>query len=428
MSYFFLRSDVLLIIGAFKGALYDLKNGSIYSVPKPLKLILTETEKGINIDSIPNTAIITTALKNLENEHLGYFSNKYEPPIKIKISPPKPKLNMMWLALNYNCNLLCKHCYSTSKPGLNDGSLDFAYLFEAMREAKENFDLECIQLIGGEPLLLGKKKVFDIVNKAYELKIPVIEIFTNGHLIDEKYIEFFKEKDVNIAISIYSNSSQDHDAVTNKKGSWKKTIKAIRMVQRAGLKLRFGIVAMTENEKSVAETTTWLEKEFGISQMKKFDVVRTCGRGNNKNIIPWDLFKSQYVRIKEDFLPVSISTLETTMFTNICWGKEICIMPNGDVTPCEMEFSNVEGNITSQSLTDILLSENSNYSQRLTKDKIKICQDCEYRYACWECRAMTHQLDTQKNSKPLTCMYNPYNGEWESPPDNLEELFPALKN
>jgi radical SAM protein with 4Fe4S-binding SPASM domain len=171
-----------------------------------------------------------------------------------------------------------------------------------------------------------------------------------------------------------------------------------------------------------------LEKEFGIIQKKQFDVVRSCGRGNNKNIIPWQLFKSHHMRLRPDFLPITISTLETTMFSNICWGKQICVMPNGDITPCEMEFENIQGNITKQTLTEIIGGIGGASAQRLTKDKIEICKDCEFRYACWECRAMAHQLDVKKFSKPLTCMYNPYRGEWETPPTTLVELFPKINH
>ncbi|MHB8871989.1 MAG: radical SAM protein [Candidatus Doudnabacteria bacterium] len=428
MSYFFLNSDVLLVEGACKGALYNLSSGEIISVTKTLKQVLINTEKGANIDVLSKDSLIKHALDLLSEKKLGYISNINTKPDKIKIHSRQPKLKMMWLALNLNCNLKCQHCYSASEPGILDGTLNLSYLFYAMKEAKEKFDLECIQLIGGEPLLLGKEKVTKILNEAYKLKIPTIEVFTNGHLIDDFYIDFFKEKKINLAVSIYSNIADDHDAVTNIAGSWLKTTNAIRKLVQAGIQIRFGIVAMTQNEKTVADTASWLKKEFGVSQKKKFDVVRSCGRGNNKDIIPWDLFKSRHMRLEPDFLPITISTLENTMFNNICWGEQICVMPNGDITPCEMEFDHVQGNITKQSLSEIVLGESGERSQRLTKDKIEVCKDCEYRYACWECRAMANQLDNQEFRKPLTCMYNPYTGEWEHPPANLETLFPKINN
>lgn len=43
----------------------------------------------------------------------------------------------------------------------------------------------------------------------------------------------------------------------------------------------------------------------------------------------------------------------------------------------------------------------------LTKDKIKICKKCEYRYLCSECRAMYSDKKSNLKSKPFTCSYDP---------------------
>ena len=48
----------------------------------------------------------------------------------------------------------------------------------------------------------------------------------------------------------------------------------------------------------------------------------------------------------------------------------------------------------------------------LTKDKVDQCKDCEYRYACPDCRP--DSLGEDKLAKPWYCLYNPYDGEWNS--------------
>ena len=47
----------------------------------------------------------------------------------------------------------------------------------------------------------------------------------------------------------------------------------------------------------------------------------------------------------------------------------------------------------------------------LSKDKIHVCKDCEFRYICTDCRAYVEDPDDIL-SKPLKCGYNPYTGEW----------------
>ncbi|HAA18728.1 MAG TPA: hypothetical protein DCP28_08160 [Cytophagales bacterium] len=425
--YFFLDKDVLLVEGAKNSALYDLKEGTVYSIVPSIKKLLDALEAGSPVQDFSTLPEVQLILNEFAEKGLGFFSEENNKPAKTKIHPPKPKLDMMWLALNSNCNLVCEHCYATSEPGPCDGTIPMDRLFLAMKEAREVFNVECIQLIGGEPLLLGKNKVQQIIEYAFKLNTPVIEVFTNGHLIDEFYINLFKEKGVHVAISIYSNLEADHDNVTKRKGSWKKTIKAIQTVQSAGIPLRTGIVAMSSNAQSVGDTAPWLKKEFGIEHGEKlYDVVRSCGRGNNKDTIPWDLFLEQHIRVKPDFDLISYESLQKTMYGNVCWASEVCIMPNGDVTPCEMEFEHIQGNITTDNLSEIVLGSGGAMAQRLTKDKIEICKDCEFRYACWECRAMAHQLDANRFSKPLTCMYNPHKGEWNNVPEKVEELFPTI--
>ena len=252
-----------------------------------------------------------------------------------------------------------------------------------------------------------------MIEKLSALNISIIEIFTNGHLIDEYYVRLFKKHKIQVAISIYSENANEHDLITIHKGSWTKTVNAIRLLKEANIEMRFGTVATIYNKNSVKNVNKWLKNKFDIEQTEtSFDVVRNCGRGNNKDIIPWDLFQEKHIRAKPDFFPVNIELLQKTMFGNICWNESACLMPNGDITPCEMESEIVIGNILKDNITNILQSNKNDFAQYLSKDKIAICKDCEYRYVCWECRAMTHKMDNTKFNKPITCTYNPYKGIW----------------
>ena len=47
-----------------------------------------------------------------------------------------------------------------------------------------------------------------------------------------------------------------------------------------------------------------------------------------------------------------------------------------------------------------------------------VCQDCEYRYVCFDCRPISEAV-AGRNSNYLSspyprCTYNPYTGEWGS--------------
>jgi len=101
---------------------------------------------------------------------------------------------------------------------------------------------------------------------------------------------------------------------------------------------------------------------------------------------------------------------------NSCLNKKISIDSEGNIRNCPSMLQSF-GNIKDTTLEDALNHKDFKKYWNLTKDKIEVCKDCEFRYICTDCRAYTERthenekgLDT---SKPLKCGYNPYTGEWE---------------
>ena len=48
----------------------------------------------------------------------------------------------------------------------------------------------------------------------------------------------------------------------------------------------------------------------------------------------------------------------------------------------------------------------------IRKDNIDVCQNCEYRYICTDCRAFIKDPNNIF-SHPLKCTYNPYIAKWK---------------
>ena len=57
---------------------------------------------------------------------------------------------------------------------------------------------------------------------------------------------------------------------------------------------------------------------------------------------------------------------------------------------------------------------------KLGKDHIDICCNCEYRYACFDCRPDAVSSDIY--AKPWNCTYNPLSGIWEEEDDFIKKL------
>jgi len=101
---------------------------------------------------------------------------------------------------------------------------------------------------------------------------------------------------------------------------------------------------------------------------------------------------------------------------NSCLHKKISIDKDGNIKNCPAMPQSF-GNIKNIPLEKGLNHRDLKKYWNLSKDKIQICKDCEFRYICTDCRAFTEQTHINNEgldiSKPLKCGYNPYTAKWE---------------
>lgn len=94
---------------------------------------------------------------------------------------------------------------------------------------------------------------------------------------------------------------------------------------------------------------------------------------------------------------------------NGCLYKKLAIDSQGNLKNCP----HLEQSFGKQNISEVLKKPLFQKKWLIKKDDIKVCQDCEFRYNCTDCRAfITSEHDDL--SKPLKCGYNPYTNVWES--------------
>ncbi|MGB3467495.1 MAG: grasp-with-spasm system SPASM domain peptide maturase [Cyclobacteriaceae bacterium] len=96
---------------------------------------------------------------------------------------------------------------------------------------------------------------------------------------------------------------------------------------------------------------------------------------------------------------------------NSCLNRKISIDQSGNIKNCPSQSFSY-GNNSNTSLTEVLRNKNFKSLWSIKKDDIKICQDCEYRYICTDCRVFLEDANDQY-SKPLKCSYDPYTATWQ---------------
>ena len=132
------------------------------------------------------------------------------------------------------------------------------------------------------------------------------------------------------------------------------------------------------------------------------DVLRPNGRGDNQTIAPSKESVVQYGLMTSPNFVADKDALSRHLSGHSCLLGKITITDNGDVLPCIFSRNLSVGNLFLSSLQEIIAGQKLETIWRSTKDSVLVCQDCEYRYACFDCRPLYDGVN-QSKGEYLTC-------------------------
>ncbi len=421
--------------GALNAALYDLASGHVYSLDAPARSLVQGCEAGEPVAAAsqgtgaPQSSIETVRfLEKLEALGLGEFSEKPEPARRPHLPPAPTGLQQLWLELTDRCNLRCVHCYADASPRAPAQELNVAR-WESVLDEAASLGAWWVQLIGGEPLLAGKERLFAVIARARALRFSVIEAFTNATLLDDACAGFFRENGVIVAISLYARRPEVHDRITRSSGSFQRTMGAIERLRQSGIPFRVGIVVMAQNARYEAETVEWAGREFGKASVS-CDVARCTpgGRASPFPLLTLELW-SRRLRSRPEFPRVSRESFARNVSGHPCLNGKLCIQADGQAFPCVMDRSRPLGNVVESSLEAIVSGAAARAAWGESRDRMPVCRDCEFRYACFDCRPLStgarsalERAEEQRRGGPL-CLYDPYTGVWNEPDATMNALL-----
>jgi radical SAM protein with 4Fe4S-binding SPASM domain len=434
-KYFYWQDHTKIVYGASRAAIYDFKTGNVYSLNESARYTAHLLESNHLVQSVPHS--LREFLFRLTDLKLGYFSESLKLPLYEDDIPSTSPLHFLWLELTDSCNLRCRHCYADAGPCgsvnrvvppdieneivlLNSSrqrstrteskkKLDTANWIELIRSAAI---LGCrqLQFIGGEPLLY--RSLVQLIDTAIETGYEHIEIFTNGTLLTEEWADILATRGVSVAISLQGSNPEIQDFIAQKAGSFEQILRGIELLQKRRVKTRLATTALSLNQSDL-DAVEELVQRYDISY-QGYDVVRAVGRGNSVELLPTDIevYKSKWL-FEPDF-----TTDRESYYRNqglhSCWAGRIAVTSEGDVIPCVFAREQVVGNILNTSFEEILASKDLHSMWGLTKDQIEVCQDCEYRYACGDCRPAALSESGNLYAKYPRCTYDPYQGKWKT--------------
>lgn len=394
------NKGISIAYGTTGSCIYDLRNpiAKIYRLDKEAtELVRSITTKDNFIASENDKTFLSSLIdKSLLAETHGNLSPDEN------IEGAKTSL-VAWIEVTENCQLSCSYCYGSfgakKKKTLSAEDIDIL-----IAQLKEN-GFTIFRLIGGEPLL-HKDIVKSLILKLSSINSSKIELYTNGLLLTEEFLCFCKEYNVKLAIGIFGANDTECATITGAKNVFNKHLDIINLVRTSGVAYRLSITRTGANSSAAKEQ---LASIYNFpAELLRQDHVKKIGRAENNSDTPQTPSKI----ITKDYFSHSFpSALIKKNFAggHSCYENKICITAALDVHPCIMERSIVYGNMLCTQLAEIIKAGTP--YMRASKDSVSTCRDCEYRYACFDCRVDRVSPD-DFYSKSSNCGYNPHTGIW----------------
>lgn len=151
------------------------------------------------------------------------------------------------LDLTKKCNFRCNHCYHTFESyDQNDLSLDeIKILFETL----EKIGVFKLVLSGGEPLL--RQDIWDILELGKQHNF-LIEIYSNGYLIDDNTVIKLKQYPVALLSFSYYGDEASTTKVTNNSLAHARLMNAAELCKANNIVFEFKYTILKENIDSIA--------------------------------------------------------------------------------------------------------------------------------------------------------------------------------
>lgn len=422
-KYFSLKENVILVKGARRGLIMDLNNKKIFSIDNLSAKYLNQLLKGSLIESVLNSMkyepaqSFTKYMDLLVKNNLAYYCNtpdsyKTISDIIKKDDTGFNNISTVWLELRKACNLQCCHCYLDCNSS-SDKDLNLLKLEEWMHiiDQLKKFNPKRIILIGGEPLLFSN--IIELINYASKIcSCSQLVLYSNLTLLNDKLIDCILKNNVKVITSIYSNTSEIHDKITNRPGSFNLTVNNIKKLHSLGVYVQANISIMKYNYKNIKDIKDFTYKL--TNNKSKIDLIRDVGK-SKEYLIPYSL--AEYFnkkKTKPSFKGINKKEFIRNFKGNSCWNGKLNITCDGYITPCIMgsNFMKKDFNLKTQNLSSILKEYIIPSFWTLSKNYIDQCSKCEYRYVCKDCRPVCADKDNIL-AKDISCGYNPYEGVWD---------------
>jgi uncharacterized protein len=329
----------------------------------------------------------------------------------------KPILTFI-LKIESMCNLNCTYCYMYNLADQNwkhqPKKMTKGIYSKTATRIKEHIDKHCIEQInvifhGGEPMLVGVPYIREIVQTCKEIISNVKINFgmqTNATLINAEWIDFLKENNMSLGISIDGSkkANDKYRIYENGKSSFSDLITGIDQLQKAQT-VPYGFLCVIDIENDPIEVydflctlkPTALGFLFPLNHHDNFPKGKSKFSAEHTEYADWliPIFEKWYngqekvqIRLFEDIMALTLGGSSFTENIGVSQIDLIVVEANGEIEGVDSLKSTFEGatklglNIFDNNFEDVIRHP-AYYSRQLgIRALCETCQQCCYVKIC----------------------------------------------
>ncbi|OGJ05985.1 hypothetical protein A2456_02465 [Candidatus Nomurabacteria bacterium RIFOXYC2_FULL_36_19] len=422
-KYLSLDKSFMLRHSASESVLHSLRTGATYILfDDQIELIYLlngakTLQQIIYLYSKSSRNKVVELLAKLKQVGALSFTDKPQPRTFITDKVPDHRLEAVHLEASAECNMRCVHCYQGDliASGLKLNLTEIISLLDQMQRMQVNN----IGISGGEPLMM---KNLDVVLRASEERnIRISALFTNGLLINEKFVQTVRSllSKFPVFVSLDSipgntfafrgfSGGESHRILS-------KIIDNLRTLVQFGIPVTVNTVINLENIEHLGKMYD-LMIECGVKSWRLgFPKPTTLFQLRGASFNPgWQMIAERCLPLlgrhlangspfslqieylfREVLFKQGLQILSDQDYVCDYEGRrrECCVKPNGDVVSCAYCTEIPVGNIRKTSLWDVWYSKAMQEIKTIRIGDVEGCRGCDLRSLCGTgCRANAYFL------------------------------------
>lgn len=324
-------------------------------------------------------------------ENNGIFAVDFEQTAYVKRIPIRGTFE-----LTARCNFDCNMCYihlkdsEVSKVGRE---LTTEEWIKIAKEARDS-GLLFLTLTGGE---VFRRKDFKDLYKAFHEMGFVIQIFSNGYLINEEVLSWLSEvPPVALRFTLYGMSDETYYRVCGVRDGYTRVVRAIDLVREAGIPL-YLVGTITNDNVCDLESMIQFSREKGISFRYSTELVSPVrgARGEvDSKRVPLDIQIPEGNRV-ERLYPVQGSILETCG----SYRKGFWVTWDGRLEMCSL-LEEPAVPLLEKSFSDCWRELNSRLDLLVMPSE---CNNCSYEGFCIRCPGLMYSVIKEDGNLKRYC-------------------------